>query len=1128
LSSPPDPAGRGGDTRTGIDVGRRLAPGTRVADRYVIERLLGIGGMGLVYKARDEALAIDVALKVLRPDLAADPDWVARFRRELLLARDVSHRNVVRIHDIGEHDGLRFITMQYVEGSSLAERLGATGRLDPASAVPIAAQLADALHHAHLAGVVHRDLKPANVLLGEDGTAYLGDFGVARSRDRSDGLTRAGSVVGTPDYLSPEQVSGDPVDGRSDVYALGIVLYEMLTGELPFRGGTQTEVLAQRLTGNVRRVADSGVEVAPWLEAVIRRCLERDPAARWATAGELRDALLAGRAPAAPARSRWWLAAAAAALLAGGAVVAVRSPKAPAPDELVPPGARSPAAAVLPFADESGDVSLAWAGRGIAEMLSTQLAETAELRVLDPARVERTLADLQMRPRPDDDVALRRLASLLEVDRVITGTLRKAGPVVRIDARLLTVEGSTSSAQALAAEGTGEAPLFAAVAALGGRARAVLTGRAPAAEPESPPTRSLEAAAAWRAGRDALDRGDARAAVVELEKATSADPRFAPALEGLAEALQATGQEARATEAAKRAVEAAPAGSRLALRARARLEMLEGRPEEATRAFGQLVERFPRDVEALLDLAAAQGAQGDVGQAIATLRKATEVDRADPRAWFLLGKNEILAGEAARAVNQDLVQALTLQTQLRNEPGQAEVLNALGVGFHQLGDYPRALEHYSRAAQARERLQDERGTAISLKNRGRVLVAMGRFGEAEPDLEQAQRRLQALGDRAGVAGVLDDLGVLHEGRGDYARARAVYQEALVLRRGLGDERALAQSFDNVGYLTFLQGDYDGAGVYWQQALALRTRLGDKGGEILSRQNLGFLQTAQGRWAEATRTFLGTLEDSRKIEFKNAAAVAQGNLGLLYGLEGRPGAAQKAFADALAVFRELGDRRGEAEFTIRQAASLLEVGDAAAAAPLLQAAAGLVKETGNREQAADLQLAKAEAARLAGDPGAARTALGQAVAEAQASHGRVAHLRARVAQAAFEAGEGRGDARLLSALHEEARTLGDALLAMRAGEGLARAHLAAGRVAEAERAIDAVLQQASRAGWGVALARLHAARAAIRMKAGRAADAERDWQQAAAAADRVRRELPETGRAAWDALPTQRSIAGARG
>ncbi|HYN21016.1 MAG TPA: serine/threonine-protein kinase, partial [Thermoanaerobaculia bacterium] len=273
-------------TRTVDDSAGRLAPGARLAGRYRIVELVGIGGMGMVYKAEDEQLGLPVAVKVLRPELAQDGRRIERFKQELVLARQVSHPNVVRIHDLGSDGDLVFLTMDFVAGRSLGELLAADGRLPPVTAAGIARQIAAGLAVAHAAGVVHRDLKPGNVLIDGSGRAAISDFGVARSL-AGPGQTVPGAVVGTLDYLSPEQARGGQVDGRTDLYALGILLHEMLTGELPFAGGSAAEVLAQRLTGATRDLRSTGVPVPPKLAAIVRRLLQREPDRRYASAQEL-------------------------------------------------------------------------------------------------------------------------------------------------------------------------------------------------------------------------------------------------------------------------------------------------------------------------------------------------------------------------------------------------------------------------------------------------------------------------------------------------------------------------------------------------------------------------------------------------------------------------------------------------------------------------------------------------------------------------------------------------------------------------------------------------------------------------------------------------------------------------
>src|SRR4051795_1968019 len=214
--------------------------------RYEIQREIARGGMAEVYLARDQSLNRPVALKALFPEFAREPSFVERFRREAQAAANLNHPNIVSIYDWGQESGTYFIVMEYVEGRSLRELIQSEGAIEPGQAADIAAEIASALAFAHRSGVVHRDVKPGNVLLTDSGTVKVTDFGIARA-GTSDGLTQTGSVMGTATYFSPEQAQGLPVDGRSDVYALGVVLYEMVTGVAPFTGDNPVAIAYQHV-----------------------------------------------------------------------------------------------------------------------------------------------------------------------------------------------------------------------------------------------------------------------------------------------------------------------------------------------------------------------------------------------------------------------------------------------------------------------------------------------------------------------------------------------------------------------------------------------------------------------------------------------------------------------------------------------------------------------------------------------------------------------------------------------------------------------------------------------------------------------------------------------------------------
>jgi eukaryotic-like serine/threonine-protein kinase len=259
--------------------------------RYEIQREVAQGGMAEVYLAHDQLLNRPVALKALFPEYAREPSFVERFRREAQAAANLNHPNIVAIHDWGQEEGTYFIVMEYVEGRSLRDLIRSEAPLDPSQASEITAETASALAFAHRSGVVHRDVKPGNVLLTRTGTVKVTDFGIARA-GASDGLTQTGSVMGTATYFSPEQAQGLPVDGRSDVYALGVVLYEMVTGVAPFTGDSPVSVAYKHVREDVVPPSQRNPEIPPDLEQVIMTALAKNADERYQTADDLRADLL--------------------------------------------------------------------------------------------------------------------------------------------------------------------------------------------------------------------------------------------------------------------------------------------------------------------------------------------------------------------------------------------------------------------------------------------------------------------------------------------------------------------------------------------------------------------------------------------------------------------------------------------------------------------------------------------------------------------------------------------------------------------------------------------------------------------------------------------------------------------
>jgi serine/threonine protein kinase/tetratricopeptide (TPR) repeat protein len=390
----------------------RLSPGA-VLGPYEVTSLLGVGGMGEVYRARDTRLGRDVAVKLLADASASDFERRERFIREAKTASRLNHPNIVTIYDIAESGGDLFIVMEYVTGRTLAEVL-VKGSLTRVQVINIGTQLASALAKAHASGIIHRDLKPANIIITEEGNSKILDFGIAKVsllkpeigsdertlQARSEFETRPGVIIGTPAYMSPEQAEGRPVDARSDMFSFGVLLYECVTRQQPFRGNTVSAMIAAILRDEPVQIRDLIPGVPPHVESVIHRCLRKDPAQRFPTMSDVYDALSDS------SRSSSGL---------GG-------------------GELTPSIAVLAFTNLSGDVSNDYFGNGLAEDIISALGRVKGVRVI--ARTS-TFA------LSGGQHSIRAIGEKLQVASVLEGSVRKSGQRVRVTAQLIRTSDET-------------------------------------------------------------------------------------------------------------------------------------------------------------------------------------------------------------------------------------------------------------------------------------------------------------------------------------------------------------------------------------------------------------------------------------------------------------------------------------------------------------------------------------------------------------------------------------------------------------------------------------------------------------------------------------------------------------
>ena len=965
-------------TLTGFFAARELRVGDVLAGRFRIDAMIGIGGMGVVYRAHDLSLDIHVALKLLRPDLARRPEAFGNFRQELLLARQVSSPHVVRIHDIAEHEGRWFISMDFIAGESLEHRLDRVRKLAPGQATAIVRGLLEGLDAAHLRGVVHRDLKPANVLLGDGDHAYITDFGVARILGAT-GMTQTGMIVGTPEYLSPEQARGAPIDARSDLYAVGLILYEMLAGELPFSGGTPAEAVVQRLLRPPPSLAKARPDLPGWLHAFCERLLKVNPAHRFASARDALRALEARRVPRPPLDRRVLLSGALGLLAAVAAGTWLwRHPWPVAPPVVVAPAV--PRIGVLPIFAAAGDAELAAIARGLDEHLATWLRNDAGAASVPRRRVLDALA--RVAPEQPRDVLLRRLgdvASAAKATRLMHGTLAREGTSLHL--QLWSADPSSRTSEPIVdVRGADAAHLFAAYRDAATKRFATTgqhAGMAPALAPD--------ALAAFGGALAALDRHEPEPAASTLAALAAKDPASALVARALLEAQAAAQQElpaenTRAEVLQRFARDDSALGRELRVRA-------QGDGAKARALLDASRRAFPHDPAlALLD-AETLAADGDGAGALAQLRHYVKEDDQDARAWFLLGRTSIQQGEAQPAVDDYLVRALVLDTRSRDAAAEAEVRNALGIGYERLGQLDASAEQYTRAAATRERLGDTVGLGKTLRNLAIVQAERGEREAAERTLDRVKDMLERSGDRASLADLANDRGVIAEERGDDAAALAAYREALALRQQLDLPDQVAESLNNVGFSSFRLGQFDNALVYWQQAESLYKKLDDNNGLRRVEQSIGLLDIARGHFAAARERLQKTLRDAEDRQLGEEASAAHLDLGELSLAEGRwgDGLDHAARAEAIAVRR--GDRRMQVEAALLQARLSSALGDEAATDAAL---AKVVPDEANADQRAMLLLVTAVQWQARGDLAAAAAKLDEAAAAAAEAHsGKVA-------------------------------------------------------------------------------------------------------------------------------------------
>jgi serine/threonine protein kinase/tetratricopeptide (TPR) repeat protein len=765
-------------------------PGTSILHYRVIERL-GKGGMGEVYLAEDTRLGRRVALKFLSAALDAAPEARARLVREAQVAAQLRSPHIAVAYDLVEHERGLFIAMEYVEGELLSDRVG-RGPLAAADSLDIAMQVSEALDEAHELGIVHRDIKSANLIITTRQLVKVLDFGLAKASLTGDAfasqasLTMAGTVVGTLNYMPPEQLRGGVIDQRVDIFALGVVLYEMLTGRLPFAGDSMADVADKILNRDPEPIGRYSYSVPGEVETIVRKALEKDPAFRYQTARELYAELAAARRhlreQPATGVSAW----------RGPIDFSDPASALPSPSAMT----QTRAVAVLAFTNITGDAADEWIGQGIAESLTADFAKIGGLTVIPRENVFELQRNLQATGRGADDRHSLELGRRLGATFVVTGAYQRLRDRVRITSQVIEVPSSRSAAT-VKLDGTIDQIFdlqdqLVQDLARTGMAHELATSErdAIADEPEVP----IEAFEAYSRGmlnlrmasRDAVDR-----AVALFERAVELSPAYVDAIVALGSALDLKGAFQSMPELLQRslslleqAVALRPASSEAHLRLGETLFDL-GRIDQGMAEMQEALRLAPDDAEAHASLARSYWmGKGDADLAVAHYRRALTLNPESGYTYLQLALLHALRRELDEAERVARA-AVTLQEQAISGTQGLLLVGArsrLGYVFYLRGKHDEAIREY------RRELDFVSLTDHALRERTTIELCqkLAAAYQRKADMENAQtyfdRAVRAFNQR--LAGGADDpytryyMAALHAMRGDTEAARRHLEKPL--------------------------------------------------------------------------------------------------------------------------------------------------------------------------------------------------------------------------------------------------------------------------------------------------------------------------------------------------------------
>ena len=942
---------------------------------YRILGELGSGGMGVVYEAEDIKLGRRVAMKFLPGEVAADRVAFERLQREARATSALDHSNICSIYELGEHDGQPFIVMQLLEGQTLRDWIDCIPQLDKGSRLErtlnLAIQMANGLEAAHQKGIIHRDIKPANIFITKRGEAKILDFGLAKvlegqaatempgetinkiAAPSADGagmhLTRTGTTMGTAYYMSPEQVRGERVDVRTDLFSLGLVIYEMATGRRAFAGETRAAVydaILNRVPAPVRQVNPA---VPAELERIINKATEKDRSRRYNSSLEVASDLqklhrATGIVP--WWRSRKWKATALTLIaLAIGLGLSLQRLRRQAPSEVVSPAKARRSIAVLGFRNLSSKSDEKWISTALAEMMSTELASGQQLRIIPSENVARMRLDLALADAGGYGTeTLSKIRKILDTDIIVQGSyLVSPGSALRIDMQLQ--EATAGDTIAAVSENGNEGQIADLVSRAGASLRNQL-GIAPISPSDLEKTRStlpadLQAARLYSEGLAKLRVFDALAARDLVVRAIALDPQHALSHSLLAEAQSALGYDAEAQIEAKKAFDfsnSLPRESQLLVEARYR-ELSNDFPS-AIEAYRSLWKFFPDDLEYGLRVATAQTKASlpkDAGLTISQLRKLPEPSRDDPRIDMAEANVADSLGDFKRC--QQFAHATAEKArQQGSRLLLAEAMRREAWALDRLGELDKAFAAYSEARDDAQAGGNLRFAASALSGMGSVLYDKGDLEGARKSYEDALAIARQVGAEKVISIVTANLGNTFYDQGKVKQARTYYEEALKINRRIDNKRGIASDLGNLANVLQVVGDLAGSTSAEEQALQAFRDVGDRRGEAVTLSTLASILLDRGELALARQKFEESSTLIQQIGFRRGQVATLLGPAAILEDQGRLQEARANTLKALALGKELNDESSIAQSQWQLAKIALDEGNPVEAEALARDAA----------------------------------------------------------------------------------------------------------------------------------------------------------------------------------------------